>query len=97
MRAQQQDTDEVRQWERDWREGITVQVRDIADNTTKMGLVVREMQGDVKDLMEWKADVAKRKDNRIEQLPMSIRDWLVLAVAAAAVLSSVLPHLHWIP
>lgn len=86
MRARQEQVDEVRQWERDWRSTITTQVDNIAENTTQMSLVVREMQGDVKDLMKWKEDVQRRKDDGIEKRPDDKRANMALVVAAIGVM-----------
>lgn len=99
MQARQEQADQVRQWERDWRTDITTQVKDIAANTTQMGLIVREMQGDVKDLMQWKADVQKRKDDGIDKSPDQQRANLALIISAIGAALIVLTYVapHWKP
>ena len=94
MQARQ---DELRQWEREWRDSLTGQVRDISKNSADMALVVREMQGDVKELMEWKADQDRRKNDSISAAPDNKRADYALAVSVSMALIYLLQliSLHW--
>lgn len=90
-------SDEVRQWERDWRASITTQVKDISKNSADTALVVREMQADVKDLMEWRNTQEKRRDSREEKQHEWQRADLAIVLSACTVLIYVLSIVvqHW--
>lgn len=96
MQARQ---DEVRQWERDWRETITTSVKDIAKTASDMALIVRGMQSDVKELMEWKASQDKRRDERDDHRPDASRANLAIFISAASLTLYALTFLaaHWKP
>lgn len=96
MQARQ---DEIRQWERDWRENITGQMQDIAKMTGDTALVVREMQGDVKELMEWKEGQDKRRDDREAKGPDDRRANLSLLISTGIGLFYLITYIaaHWKP
>lgn len=97
QRQQQlQRQDEVLQWERDWRTDITANVKDIAATMNATVGVVREMQADVKELMEWRASLEQRQNNR-EDSRRQLSRWdielVIMGLAIAITLLS--PHLAW--
>lgn len=82
MQARQDQQDEVRQWERDWRTNITENVRGISSTLGDTVAVVREMQGDVRELLEWKAGLDKRRDDRDDKRPDRSRADLAIIISA---------------
>lgn len=100
MQARQEQQEEVRQWERDWRTDITGRVQDITNSTVELAGVVREIQGDVRDLMQWKAGLDKRRDDRDEKRPESRRADLALLLSAMSPVIYLLANYlsaHWKP
>jgi hypothetical protein len=77
--------DELRQWERDWRESIAGQLRDTVNTLSDVVGVVREMKDDVHELRAWKQELEHRKDDRIEKAPENHRANIAIIVSLIGV------------
>ena len=93
---QRQQQDEVQQWERDWRESITRSLETTTKIANDTAGVVREMQNDVKELVEWRANLEKRRNEREDSRRQLTRTDIGLVIMGVAILISLLsPHLSW--
>lgn len=97
MQQRQPGSDELRQWERDWRASTTAQVQETARALSDVAGIVREMRADVKDLMQWRSELERRKEDRIEKAPDTRRAdlALVLSCVSALIYLATLIAAHW--
>lgn len=93
---QRQQQDEVQQWERDWRESITRSLETTTKIANDTAGVVREMQNDVKELIEWRANLERRRNDREDSRRQLTRTDISLVIMGLAILIGLLgPHLTW--
>ena len=92
----QQRQDEILQWERDWRESITKSLETTAQLANDTVGVVREMQNDVKELMEWRAGLEKRRNDRDDKRRELTRTDVALGLMGLTIIINLLwNHLGW--
>lgn len=93
QQRQRQQHDEVTQWERDWREGVTKSLATTAQLANDTAGIVREMQNDVKELIAWRADLDKRRTAREDERRQLTRTDIGLVFLGASILIALIgPH-----